>query len=236
MLGLGMAALALASAGTASGEAVGPVARGESEVYERVLLRFGSTLPGKRTSLTWRVKQRPVAAGEQPPPVRRARIRLPKGSTIDTGAVARCGATEADISARGPAAACPAASIVGTGTGTLYVGDPQHLKLVVSIVNVRDAVLLVIATESGSVLRVVPAAVRGSVFDGTLPRVPLPNGGEAALTSLSVDVPAAGTRSRPLLRTPRSCPRAGRWKFVYDIDYDDPPGRQRPYDYSRCRA
>jgi hypothetical protein len=28
---------------------------------------------------------------------------------------------------------------------------------------------------------------------------------------------------------------AGAWTFIYDITYDDPPGRQRPYDLSRCR-
>ena len=230
ILAAGVAVTATATASTADPP---NARRGQSEVYEKVELRFTARHTGMRSGLRWHVRQRAVAADAQPPVVRRARIRLPKGTRFDTAAVARCQATDAELMASGPSI-CPAASRIGSGTGTLYVGTPERLPLAVSIVNADRAVVLVIATRQGTVLRAIRAQVRGSVIDARLPKVALANDREAALTSLSVDLPAAGTHARPLLRTPAACPRTSSWKFVYDITYDDPPGPQRPYDLSAC--
>lgn len=80
-------------------------------------------------------------------------------------------------------------------------------------------------------IRILEGPVRGSVIDAPAAAVPLPGGREGTPTSRSIDVRAAGTGRRPFLRTPRGCPSSGRRRFVYD----DPPGRQRPYDLGRCR-
>ena len=211
-----------------------PAQQGESEVYERAELRFTSQVAGKRTGFVWDVKQRPVAADAQPPPVRRARLRFPRGTRFDTSAVPRCTATDAELQAQG-ASACPGGSRLGGGSATVYLGSPDHLAAAVDIFNADDAAVLLLSTQPGDVLRVLRGEIRGSVVDATLPRLPVAGGKEAALTSLTVRLRAAGTRSRPWLRTPRKCPRSRAWRFVYDNDYDDPPGRQRPTSRSRCR-
>ena len=208
--------------------------RGQSEVYDHVVLRFTTRRRGARTGLVYHVGQRPVGGDNQPPVPRRTRIRLPKGTRIDRGAVPRCVADDAEIASNG-VGVCPAASRVGGGTGTAYIGSAEQLPMVVTIINGRNGILLVGATQTGAVLRILTGVVRSNVIDAVVPPVRLPNGREATPTSLAVDFPAAGTRARPFLRTPRTCPRDGRWRFVYDVVYDDPPGRQRPYDFSRCR-
>ena len=226
---------AVLTAVVASGAAVqiAPAQEGQSEVYEHVDLHFTSHAPKHRSGFAWHVRQRPVAADEQPPPVRRARLRFPRGTRIDTSAVQRCTATEAELQAGGTSA-CPARSRLGGGEGTIYIGSPQQITAQVDAFNADGSALLVLSTEAGAVLRVIRGTVARNVIDATLPRVDLAGGKEAALTSLSVRLRAAGTRRHPWLRTPRRCPARGSWKFVYDISYDDPPGDQSPFSRSRC--
>src|SRR5687767_11418531 len=52
-------------------------------------------------------------------------VNFPPGTKFDTAAVARCTASDEEIQNNegGVAAACPAASKVGTGKGTAYLGD-----------------------------------------------------------------------------------------------------------------
>jgi hypothetical protein len=205
-------------------------------VYEEVHLRFTTASPGARTGWRYRARQRPVPGEEQPPPVRRARILFPPGTVIDTGAVIECEASDDEIRTRG-LEACPRSSRLGGGSGTLYIGIAERVKVVLAFFNAKDAVLFTVATQSGAVLRTIRFGVRGRVLDsGFESPTTLPGGREAALTSVSLDVRAAGRRSRPWLRTPRRCPRRGAWRFVYDISYDEPWGRQRPYDLSRCNG
>jgi hypothetical protein len=211
-----------------------PAQQGESEVYEHVELRFTSEAAGKRTGFVWAVEQRPVADDAQPPPVRRARLRFPRGTRFDTSAVPRCAADDAELEAQG-ADACPAGSRLGGGVATLYLGSPDHLDALVDIFNADGEAIMLVSSQSGDVLRVLRGAIRGTVVDATLPRVPIAGGKEAALTSVTVRLRAAGTRRKPFLRTPPKCPRARSWKFVYDVDYDDPPGRQTPFSRSSCR-
>jgi hypothetical protein len=227
-------AVLLAGASLAAAAFAAPAEQGQSEVYERVKLRFTSAAPGKRTGFVWTVKQRPVADDAQPPPVRRARLRFPRGTRFDTSAIPRCSATDDELQAQG-ASACPGASRLGGGSATVYLGSPDHLAAVVDVFNADGAAVMLLSTQAGDVLRVLRGEIRGSVVDATLPRVPVAGGKEAALTSVTVRLRAAGTRSRPWLRTPSKCPRGRAWKFVYDIDYDDPPGRQTPTSRSRCR-
>lgn len=207
---------------------------GESPVYERVKLRFTSDTAGTRSGFVWQVEQRPVASDAQPPPVRRARLRFPAGTRFDTSAVRRCTATDAELQESGTKA-CPDGSRLGGGTGTVYLGSPDHLRADVDVYNAAGSAVLLLSTQDGDVLRVLRGEIRGSLIDATLPRVALPGGKEAALTSLTVRLRPAGTRARPWLRTPKRCPAGRVWRFVYDIDYDDPPGRQTPVSRSRCR-
>jgi hypothetical protein len=59
-------------------------------------------------------------------------------------------------------------------------------------------------------------------------------GGEVAVFRLALQLRAAGTSKRPLIRTPRTCPRSGRWTFTYLPRYDPPYGVQRSTSSMRC--
>jgi hypothetical protein len=224
----------LSSGCVATAAFAAPDQEGKSPVYERVKLRFTSKDAASRTGFVWDVKQRAVAVDAQPPPVRRARLRFPRGTRFDTSAVVRCTATDGELQERGTEA-CPAESRLGGGSGTVFLGSPDHLAADVDVFNAKRSALLVVSTQTGDVLRVLRGVVRGSVIDASVPPALLPGGKEAALTSLKLRLRAAGTRAKPWLRTPKRCPARRAWKFVYDIDYDDPPGRQTPFSRSRCR-
>src|SRR4051794_31521492 len=71
----------------------------------------------------------------KPVPVRHVTATLPRGARIDTGVPAPCGASDADLVARG-AAACPPASRVGRGTGTVDTGFPGPGRSVAADVDV----------------------------------------------------------------------------------------------------
>lgn len=227
-------AVAVASGSALAGSGSPAPQQGESEVYESVRLRYTAHEPGTRSGVIYAVRQRPVPAGTQPPPVRSVAFRFHAGTRFDTRVIRECTAADDELTRRGPRA-CAAGSILGIGRATIFIGTAEEVVARATAINVRNGLRIVLQTESGSVLRVLQARIGGTVVRVRLPRVPLAGGREAALTSFRLNIRAAGTRRRPYLRTPRTCPRDGRWRIVYDVAYDEPPGRQRPYDLTRCR-
>src|SRR4051794_23373767 len=100
--------------------ALAPAQEGQSEVYEHVDLHFTAKGKAARTGFVWDVAQRAVAGADQPPPVRRARLRFPRGTRFDTAAIPRCTATDVELATSGPAA-CPAKTRLGRGEASVYI-------------------------------------------------------------------------------------------------------------------
>jgi hypothetical protein len=78
--------------------------------------------PGTSTGIAFKVEfGDPDAANGLPAGLKDFKISMPKGAKIDPAGATQCKTTEADLMAKG-AAACPAASRIGTGKATATNG------------------------------------------------------------------------------------------------------------------
>ena len=94
--------------------------------------------------------------------------------------------------------------------------------------------IIVFTSTAGSVVRVLSGTIKGTHVKSTIPPIVLSGGGEVAVFRLALQLRAGGTSQRPLIRTPRTCQRSGRWTFTYLPRYDSPYGVQRSTSSMRC--
>jgi hypothetical protein len=215
--------------------AVAP-AQSPAPVYESFKLRYTNKATDAPTGIVLAVRQRDTPAGQQPPTVRKSVFRLTRGTSFDTDAIRRCGASDAEIEAGG-AGACPPASRLGRGEADVFLGAGGELTLDVTAFNARRELVVVLATPStGAVIRVIRARIRRSTVTAVFPKVPLAGGFEAALTRFELRLRAKGSLRRPWAATPAVCPRSGRWRVSYTATYDEPVGPETVRDASRCRS
>ncbi|HET6831974.1 MAG TPA: hypothetical protein VFH44_11565, partial [Solirubrobacterales bacterium] len=176
--------------------------------------------------------------GEQVPPQRVLHLVYPRGTKFDQTTAKRkrnCTASDEEITTGG-VAACPSRSQVGAGNGTLFLGLLGTWSVDVSLFTARPGFALVIAAESGTVLRVIRMSVDGNEVEGSIPEsAPLPGGYQPALTQFFLRTEESGTAKHPGLRTPKRCPKSGRWKFTYLPEYVEPYGVQRSTSTMPCR-
>ncbi len=211
-------------------------AQPQAQVYESFKLRYTTKATDTRSGLALAVRQRDTQPGQQPPTVRRSVFKLTRGTSFDTGAIPRCGASDPEIQAGG-AAACPPASRLGKGEADVFLGATGELTLDVTAFNARRELILVLTSPStGAVIRVIRARIRRSVVTAVFPKLPLAGGFEAALTRFELRVRPKGTLRRPWVATPARCPSSGRWRVYYTATYDEPVGPQTVRDASRCRS
>ena len=150
---------------------------------------------------------RPPEAPTTLAPAIRQTVTLPRGTTLRLGALPQCAADDATLAAQGAQGACPPATRVGSGRADgVLDGAPAGFELAVY-------------------------AIRGQLFfAGERDGVPLKQGfwGTASGRRLTLVVSTFGGRIAPThfearldrrpggatwLRTPRTCPAAGRWRF-----------------------
>jgi hypothetical protein len=161
-------------------------------------------------------------ASAKPPPVQFVHLQLPKGARFDTDAVAHCGATDAELMARGPEACAPG-SKVGTEVFTFDTGFDGPNRLVTSDITFLNdpGELIILTQERQSGARVV---VRGRIgpetFDfelAPLPGTP-PDGGADKREDANYP-PAIGPGGKAWLTTPPKCPASGMWTFRVDYTF-----------------
>jgi hypothetical protein len=208
--------------------APGPAPTAPSPVYAHVALRYTAHTPAARTGLAIDIAQRPTAPGVPPAIDRTDVFRLAPGSRIDTGAIARCEASDLALLADGPAA-CPSASRVGAGTADVAHGTVRTTVGVIAFNADGQVVAVLTHPHAKSVVRVLRAAVTGSRLKLALP-------GDAVLTRLQLRIAPHGTHARPWARTPAACPQAGRWMLRYAATFDPPVGRQVVDDTTACHG
>jgi hypothetical protein len=212
----GPAALAAAAA---AGLVAASAAGGQASAFDHATLRYTAHQPASRTGFIVDVARRSVRpAGGQ------VRYRLSPGTRIDTSAIARCDAADLAILADGPSA-CPAASRLGAGTADLAYGTGT-LTVAVTAFNAEDQIVAVFSLlHTDTVVRVLRAAVHGSVVS-----VQLGNGPGAGVPRLRLDIAPRGSRARPWARTPPHCPAAGRWSVGVVA------GGREAHDATACRS
>lgn len=155
-------------------------------------------------------------ANAKPPAVQHFHFQLPKGAHFDTGAVPACGASDAELMARG-ADACAPGSQVGTEVFSFDTGFDGPNRMVTSdITFLNDPGQMIILTrERQSGTRVVVRATIGrdtEDFDiSPLPGTP-PEGGADKLEDGTYPV-SVGPEGKAWLTTPPTCPKSGKWTF-----------------------
>jgi hypothetical protein len=226
VLGLGVVVLALL-APSAGGDKTAPL-------YAKMEQRFTKSKPGMATGWRFNGALKPFPAGMQVPPQRSVDFVFPQGTRSRLGAVPSCLASDEQIAKEG-LAVCPEASRVGSGEAELFFGTAGTLTVDVHVFVAQPELLAVFADESGAVLRVLRAVAKRRRVTATLPPVDAPGGYELAVTRFELKLQREGTRNRPFLQTPRTCPKNRRWKFTYLPRYDELYGVQRSTSSMRCR-
>jgi hypothetical protein len=203
-------------------------------LYAKMKQRFTTAKPGHSTGWTFDGALKPYPAGEQVPPQRTVEFVFPKGTRIRPGAVSSCLASDEQITSQG-LGVCPADSQVGSGEAGVFLGTAGTATLEAHLFAAEPGLVAVFTSESGTVLRVLRAAVERNHVTTTLPPVELPGGYELAIFTFKLEIERAGSKKRPALRTPKTCPKSKRWKFIYLPRYDEPYGVQRSTSTTRCR-
>lgn len=194
--------------------------------HETVDQRFTTTRPGSPTGVGYDGSYHAAGDPAAPPPyMRRMVFYPPRGMKYDTGAPARCTATDAELSVRGPDA-CPAASRIGGGTAEGLFQAPfaheiliDHYKHNLHVLNNAHEQILLIESEGFTVVR---AQIRpdGSIDFRPPSCFPAPPVGPCAddyIVQLksSTLIPAytrkSGRRTRSYATTPPKCPARGYW-------------------------
>jgi len=131
--------------------------------YQTASLRFLESTPGRPSGYRVRIDYTdPEDPEAKPPSVRRVVEVFPKGTRIDAGAPARCVAGDAELMLR-CRSACPAGSVVGTGSIRLDTGVPgpgRYLNEDVTFLN-DTAELIYLTQDRATGARTVVRATLG---------------------------------------------------------------------------
>ena len=211
----------------------GAAAAAGSNVDHLHVLTLSTRDPGAATGLSLSVSQSPTPSGQQPPVVRRLTITLPLGARIHNAQVASCAADDVTLKAKG-AGACPAATRLGTGTASVFLGGAQPLLGQVVLLHRHSGFVFVLSAGT-TVLRILDATAGGRAIHVTLPRVPLAGGKEASFLSLKVTIPARTSAGRAWITAPTRCPKDRRWSLDYALTFDAPIGTEQLTATSPCR-
>jgi hypothetical protein len=218
-----MAALALLSGGGA--------ALGQSGSRQSAATTFGQQRPGNSTGVSLAIDYvNPGDRQAKPPAVQKVVNRLQRGTVIDTSVPARCTASDAELTANG-AAACPAASNVGSGEVDLdsgLAGPSRMLANDVTLLNNRDELIFLLESKGGGPRSrfVSRNAIAGATITSEVPPVPGgPPDGFLAIKRVRILVQrlsvGRGSRQRNYVTTPNFCPRSRNWTNTATFTYRD---------------
>jgi hypothetical protein len=160
----------------------------------------------------------------KPPPVSHFHLQLPPGGRFDTGAIARCTASDAEMMARG-AAACPAASKVGEEVFVGDTGAPEPNRYITAdadFINEKDG-LISVGTDRSTGARVVShGKVTRDSEDLDVPLLPgTPPDGATDVREKARFAALTGPSGRAYLTTPPTCPKRGYWVLTGTYTFRD---------------
>jgi hypothetical protein len=196
---------------------------------------FGTRAPATSSAFVRQLRIANVAGGQaKPPAIQHVHSVFPKGARIDTAAVRRCEASDAEIMLEGPSA-CPARSRVGKDSMVIDQGTPTSDRYVhedIKLFNADHQLLIVVHDPSGAWL-VVRGQLGRRTLDIEVPPLPgTPPDGGAIKTETAV-IYAAGRPHHGYITTPGACPRSRRWTFRTDYTYRD-GSKQTVRSHSPC--
>jgi hypothetical protein len=191
-------------------------------------------LPGKARSnagidtlMTW---SDPGEPGGKPKRVTRIEFGFHPGTKIDTSAVKRCGASNADLLRQG-SAACPRATRIGSATSKLTTGSGPPAETGIKFFNARKQIIVFVQV-SGRTLAVYRDDIEGRRVTVNLDLPP-----NLSLLELHARIKphsrGRGKRRRVYFRNPSTCPPGGEWITNVTFTYAD-GSTQRLSDGSPC--
>ena len=158
-------------------------------------------------------------------------VLFPAGTKIDTSAVQRCAANQADIESKGVAGACPADSKIGTGKGTAYLGDgPDPVTFDLGLYNTGGGAILDILLN-GKTAFTSPVKISGRKMTISLGLTPSL---KARIVAFELSVPKAGSKRSPYVRTPAACPSSRKLSAAI-LARENGAGTETTKDTTVCR-
>ena len=226
---------AAAVVGLASVPAVGHAAGTSRQTASFV---FDQQRPARNTGTQLSIDYvNPDDPAAKAPAVQKVVIKLASGAVIDTSVPARCGASDGELMASGPAA-CPAASRVGTGqldADTGFPGPARVLQNDVTLLNNEDELILLLESKSQPTSRLVARATisRGTITSEVPPLPGGPPDGFVAIKRVRLKLEPRSAGRRAYVTTPPSCPRSRNWTNTISFTYRDNV-TQSTVNGSRC--
>jgi hypothetical protein len=224
-----IAAAAVLSSAGGGVAALGEVAAASGPSgYQTASLRFIESSPGRASGYRVRIDYtNPDDPEAKPPSVRKVVEVFPRGTRVDTGAPARCGATDAELMLVGRSA-CPRGSIVGTGFIKLDTGIPgpgRYLKEDVTFLNNTRQLIYLTKDRATGARTVVRARIRDERIVTEAPLLPGAGTDGAAIDVVRGNFPKLvrmrdGQR-RAYVTTPQRCPDQGSWVTRVRFAYHD---------------
>ena len=202
--------------------------------------RLFSSRPGTAAGLEFRqLYKNPQDANAKPSPVRRFLFAAPEGLSFDGSAMPRCQATDEQFQLIGRAA-CPPASVVGTGFITVLTGAPGEAPFPAdaTVFNSGDGIIeLFTMRGTGSFLAIERPKFRGrSAFEDTdiavTPGGP-PDGMSAAREAYLRFPLSRGPGGKSFITTPATCPSTKRWTARFEWANADGTSHRNKHDM-RC--
>jgi hypothetical protein len=219
---------------------VAPLAAGQDGSRQAVDLVFDEQRPGRATGSRLAIDYvNPNDPQAKPPAVQKVVIAYAPGTVIDTSVPARCEASNAELTTRGPDA-CPAASKVGVGEVDLDTGFPgpgRILSYNVTMLNNTRELILVLESKSDSRSRIVArSVVDGATITTEVSGVPGgPPDGFTAIKRVRLGLDELSAGGGRYVTTPDSCPADGLWTNTVTFTYRD-GASQVVHDSSPCIA
>jgi hypothetical protein len=215
----------VAGGATSAGESL---AGSDDARYQTASLRFVESAPGRPSGYRVRIDYtNPDDPEAKPPSVRKVVEVFPPGTRIDTGAPARCTASDAELMLVG-VSACPSGAVVGTGfirLDTGAAGPGRYLREDVVFLNNTEQLIYLTTDRATGARTVVRAQVHGRRVITEAPLLP-----GAAPDGTAIDVARGyfprlvrmrdGAR-RAYVTTPGHCPARGHWTTKVRFDYHD---------------
>lgn len=234
--------LVLALAGLTGGIALAKQGKGKHQKFD---LTFTTKHPGKAAGikklLTWNYNFTPQPVGQEANPVTGLKFTLPKGSKLNFKAIPSkrlkpC--SKANLGSSGDPVAAKCVELTkGTGTANAVVTGLPHPITVTQDVKLYAGPKLIILRlrqrpgQIGQTANIYITA-KGRVLNAQVPKFCAADNPstpfcdtEVVLTKVQVALRKTGTKKRPLLTTPKKCPKGG-WKSVASYKYRHSAGEK----------
>lgn len=175
-------------------------------------LRFGSKAPNTPARIHLHILYKdpghPHNPNAKPPALTKVTIQAPRGTVFDGSAVPACRASDDQLQENGRAA-CPTASRVGGGIGSVIVGSGQPVVLDATLFNAGNAVIELFTFKGTDTT----AAVDRARFHGPRTMVLHPPV-YPGISEREFDFtyrPVRGAGGKAFITTPPLCPPSGVW-------------------------